>query len=502
MAVRSGGQPDPVCSAVSLSIMSEKKQNGGAGDILPAISMFFVVMVFFSAVMTPFLAATNQPDRNLRYINVLIVDLDGGIVGSSLISWAEDIKTISGKEYYYSFDIITFEQHQSLLLTPEEINEKVLYGDAWAAIYATSGATDRLDATLAQGCISATYDPKSALVLVWDQARSFTVEAGLFGSLTRYLPVVSTEFSAHLLATLPSNNLSTCIGNGGAAVLSNPVDFETDNLSPTSIAPVGLQLTTLGNILVAVFSSLFIVNAVLVISKPAYDHLENHLHQTLYRALLFVVYGSGMAGVLATIVVALAAVSVGAGDSGDGQLYSGVVWVQIFATGWLHSIIWSFGVSCSYIGWDPRAVPFTFIFFVFSSVLGGWNVDLADKGFKSFYQVFPFSCVSNILKNVLYGTLPYTVVWSASILIGYAVFFVGLFFYLSWRNPPKSAIDVNTETSCGDINTDAACEDADCDCKDIQTLTAPCEDHDADTASPVDDGNGDEDAITTGFVMV
>jgi hypothetical protein len=75
---------------------------------------------------------------------------------------------------------------------------------------------------------------------------------------------MNLEISSQLLINQSPSTIASCISSGllGATFLTNPVGFTPINLSPMEKAPVGNGLLTIGNILVAVFSSLFFVNAI------------------------------------------------------------------------------------------------------------------------------------------------------------------------------------------------------------------------------------------------
>lgn len=48
----------------------------------------------------------------------------------------------------------------------------------------------------------------------------------------------------------------------------------------------------------------------------------------------------------------------------------------------MHSMIWAFGHAIVAEALVIEAVPFFFAFFLLSSIIGGWNTDLSDIGYK------------------------------------------------------------------------------------------------------------------------
>lgn len=83
------------------------------------------------------------------------------------------------------------------------------------------------------------------------------------GLIKGLLPVFSTSYSAKLLNQLDPNTVTDCLAASQGHLLAQPVYYTEDNLTPVSVSPlVNSAALTVGNILVAVFGSLFITNAV------------------------------------------------------------------------------------------------------------------------------------------------------------------------------------------------------------------------------------------------
>jgi hypothetical protein len=210
-----------------------------------------------------------------------------------------------------------------------------------------------------------------------------------------------------------------------ANFLGTPVFYEEINLSSTLVAPVGMNFLTVGNIIMAVFGHLFVTNAIYKGIGPLPE--MSPLGRTAYRAVLMVFYCFGLSIVLATIVVLLAA-------SGSGEhLYSRISWAQIWATHWVHCMIWAFGGGCIAEALMPEVVALPFVWFLLSNVIGGWCSTLADQAYLNFYQIFPFNWVIILLRNVLYGSFPNMVRMASGVLIGEWLFFVFMFFFLANR---------------------------------------------------------------------
>ncbi len=78
---------------------------------------------------------------------------------------------------------------------------------------------------------------------------------------------------------------------------------------------------------------------------------------------------------------------VGLSKAGSGDhIYTGSEWAQIVALQWLHVMIWSFFHGWVFIQLGPGLVPFSFCILLLYSIVGGWNTDLADQGYKVSYS--------------------------------------------------------------------------------------------------------------------
>ena len=284
-----------------------------------------------------------------------------------------------------------------------------------------------MQAAVANGCNNAfEYNPYNAYGFIYDEGRSASTVLRLSGYIEASLPLITSMISSQILSNLTNSQYRQCITNNQVDLLTLPVSYNVFNLTPVARAPVGTALTTIGNILVAVLSSLFFVNGILT-GHAHYVADMSLIKKTLYYAACFTLYGFGLACCLATIIVGLT-------NTKTYYLYSGAKWAQIMSLYWLNSLIWQFGHASIYIGLGQPFLPFFFGYLLVSSVIGGWSVDLADPGYKNFYQIFPFYWVNNIVKHILYDSLPHLVGQSVGILIGELIFFISLFFFISLKS--------------------------------------------------------------------
>lgn len=94
-------------------------------------------------------------------------------------------------------------------------------------------------------------------------------------------------------------------------------------------------------------------------------------------------------------------------------------------------VIWSFGHAWELETLGPGLMPFFFGLFLTYSITSGWNTDLADPGYKHFFQIFPFHWAIYLQRYVFFGSQGFRRGIASGILIAYAAFFSGGFFYAS-----------------------------------------------------------------------
>jgi uncharacterized membrane protein (GlpM family) len=76
-------------------------------------------------------------------------------------------------------------------------------------------------------------------------------------------------------------------------------------------------------------------------------------------------------------------------------------------------MIWSFGMGCVTEGLSPGLVPFFFVFFLMYNIIGGWNIDVADQGFKVRRVTFSLSSLICFLLYLCFA-FPFFAVVSVS----------------------------------------------------------------------------------------
>jgi len=384
---------------------------------------------WFSLTLAPFIAVGNSGE--VHDVVILVANFDGEDVGSNLSNFL--LKLSGSKKYFLTF-LETEAKNQ------DELASKVLGLEAWGAIFSTKGASQRLVTAFSNGCMKASrYKPQMAISWVFDQGRSPGTAKTISNIITStILPQFISSFSGEILQSNLFNssyNLESCLIGKQASFVTKPVDYLTTNL--TFVEPCTLNAITVGNIAIAVFASLFVVN--LTLKHTVTDVGLASVSLFFTRAAFISLCTFGLGGSFSTIVICVA------NQNDDGIVYGGNVWIKVVLIQWLHGMIWAYAHSSIAVGISPNIVPFIFVFLLFSNIIGGWNIDFANGGYTTIYQIFPFHWSMNLMKWVLFGSLGSVCVLSAAVLAGVCICMFFVFGFVSLRT--KKIQTTQTSTS-------------------------------------------------------
>ncbi|KAI4126788.1 MAG: hypothetical protein LQ338_003573 [Usnochroma carphineum] len=127
-----------------------------------AVAAVSVLLLFLLNIAYLYGTVYHQSNRGAAF-HILLVDYDGGVVGRSLLSAYQQLKSPT-------FPTL-FTQSPSQFPSPDGIVHAVRNRQYWGAIFASPGASQRLSAALQGGSAATTYTPREALTYVWDESR-------------------------------------------------------------------------------------------------------------------------------------------------------------------------------------------------------------------------------------------------------------------------------------------------------------------------------------------
>jgi hypothetical protein len=401
--------PPPVMNHVGKFVSRTQKP-------LWPVYIFFYLSLFYVLCVGPYLAAISNPADNVKYLHIVVENMDEGFVGEYFLSYLANVSATETS-------IPSF--HYRTGQTEHQLRNAVRDGEAWASVFVTANATAKLLDATRDGCAhAATYTAQDAIKFYWDEGRNNVVANPYIGGfLVDVLNDLSSAFAKTFVKRINASTVVTCLANDQEAVILQPIGYTAVNLSPVSVAPVVVNGgITIGNIYVAVFGASFIVNGAMGATAALAEDLSP-VYRVGLRSATMLALGLGLSVCYATMIVAFNY------EGSSEYLYSSDKWGQIFAVSWVHYTIWSFGHAWELETFGQALFPFFFGFLLLSSIIGGWNTDLADQGYKQFYQIFPFHWVIFLMRNIYYGTQEYRRGISAAILVSYAVVMMSGYIY-------------------------------------------------------------------------
>ena len=205
----------------------------------------------------PLFDSAADPDANVKALRVIVCTADTGFVGGFFTNFWQTYGTGSWVANNGALPITPPGIALQAACDPADLTEQVRSNNAWAALYVRAGASADLYAALAAGP-STTYDPSTAVVLVWDEARNNQVAtariAGPLKGLTGAFSLgVASMIAEQMLYTPLGASVTTAWGATPASrmalaeLLAAPVWYSELSLYPFT-APVMNQALTVGQV--------------------------------------------------------------------------------------------------------------------------------------------------------------------------------------------------------------------------------------------------------------
>ncbi|KAG7529435.1 hypothetical protein FFLO_05663 [Filobasidium floriforme] len=186
-------------------------------------------------------------------LEVLVVDFDGGLIGSALTT---SIQSIAARPGVPTFTFLSARE-----TSLEQVRDKVWHGDVWAAVWANAGQTEAFNSYLTTNASSTSgatpsYDPSAAYTYTGLQTRYFTVWSSYV------LPVLleATGTAGGIVNTALQSVYRDRSGFDGArrSVLANPTGATFENVSPMPFT-VRVLLNTVGVVIIILFQFFFLM---------------------------------------------------------------------------------------------------------------------------------------------------------------------------------------------------------------------------------------------------
>lgn len=193
------------------------------GFVLPAIMVGIVLNLLFLANMSYLYGSLFKSNHRVHNLKVLAVDFDGGEIGQALSVAYASLKS-------HEFPTLEFRSADDYA-SPELLEEAVCKEDYWGAIYAHSGASDRLEAAI-NGKNTTAYDPLSTISFAYLASYYPIISASLIqGNMQTLISVASRVYYNLATDQLASVNLSNPTS---ASAFLNPIQASSTVEMPTN----------------------------------------------------------------------------------------------------------------------------------------------------------------------------------------------------------------------------------------------------------------------------
>ena len=187
-----------------------------------ALAALAVLLLLLLNLVYLYGSVYRQEERSAAF-HILLVDYDGGVVGRSLSSAYQHLKSPS----FPTLVTLPPSQYPSF----DTIIQAVRNRQYWAAIFTTQGASQRLSAALQGGSAATTYISTDALTYVWNEVRYPAAVDSVIGSSLALL-VDATRIAYNSINGTQA--LATLAQNDPAAVhvYLDPIDASSINVNP------------------------------------------------------------------------------------------------------------------------------------------------------------------------------------------------------------------------------------------------------------------------------
>ncbi|RDW91728.1 hypothetical protein BP5796_02893 [Coleophoma crateriformis] len=239
-----------------------------------------LLQILFLGLFCYIFGALFQQSIHTHNFQLVYVDYDGGIIGSSL--WAAYQK-MKGDTFPSIMQATTVDYP-----SPQDLRKAVCSTRFWSAIYTSPGASLRLELALAGGAAATNYNRSDVITYIWNEARYSPIQdTAISGSLKTLASAARLEYTATngtgAMKVLSSTNPSAI------SVFANPWELVDTDIQ-TTIQGSRLIYNTLVVILILIqeFFYLGTING-LYIQCKIYQRLYPH-RIIIYRNMISLAY--------------------------------------------------------------------------------------------------------------------------------------------------------------------------------------------------------------------
>jgi Protein of unknown function (DUF3533) len=344
-----------------------------------AATNFLYLQILFLALFAYIFGSLFQQAPHTHNLNVLYVDYDNGIIGTTIRSAYNQLQGDS-------FPTLV-ERSPSEFATADDLIREVCDTQYWAALYTSRGASDRLQQAALTGD-SAAYDKTDVLTYVWNEAR--------------YSAVIDSSVSANLQTLSSEARVVYAAGNWTGAIENATTATFSIFADPWQLTSINIQPTTQGSrliyntlviilILIQEFFYLGTINSLYEAFK-IYSHLNPH-RIIIFRNLVSIAY---------TFIGSLCTVGAIWAFRSDWQV-NGNQFVLSWAILWLFAHVNFLTLDVFTVWLPPPFVPMALITWIVLNITSILLPFELSPGFYSWAYAMPAHEVYQVLVDIWSG---------------------------------------------------------------------------------------------------
>lgn len=398
----------------------------GPPAALPFI-LAVIIPLLYGVFAAPLFQSGANPDANVNRLQVVVASFDDGPIGESFLSFFNNFspsKSWVTNNGASPTTMPSFVFESNTTSTIDSLRQSVKDSKYWAAIILNPSVSKSYAQAMTSSSSAATYNPTTAMTLIWDEARNNVVSVPrIAGPIKGLLGAFGGASTSKLLAQWVAKGSPTSgfsLPTDAAALnkmLSSPIQFSEESLYPMTVPSINIAVTV-GQILVCVFG--------IVITNMIWGPLKFHpftasvppgMGKGIRRYILILAYSCMVGVAFSTILIGIAQTnntgllsqsfaspSITAGANSAIKSFDGNVWAQTWALMWIQSAIFTLWlmIPSTLVG-DPSPAGLLLApMIIYNSI--AVNVDVSDIGFQFFYWA-PMWHSSELLRNIMFGTL-------------------------------------------------------------------------------------------------
>ncbi|KAG0024944.1 hypothetical protein BGZ82_010297 [Podila clonocystis] len=354
--------------------------------IIKLLKVLAVMTISYFALMALYFAAEFQADDHMKNFEVMVVDLDFGMVGAQYINFANILNNQTSQLHWVV-------QPKDRFKTFDQIKAQVQSGDYWGAVVIMPNTSSTLNKMLSTP--RKDFDPSGAFAFVYDGGRDPLVVkpyivANMYTSFLQFSKLFNPMWIRFSIGLYAQQGVNITNLYDTPQILGTPVAFTEYDLHPTtaSIITSATSVAYIWIFLVAGGSTYLVANMMQPLTK----------HSSVPRTMMSLLFPLSLFLVTLSMAYSILLLSFGVPFKDGAQflsLFGGMLLLQLAVSSMVLFLI--FMIPVVYI-------PTITITFVILNVIAVFNpVELMPKFYRWVYAM-PFLNAVQIARYVLMGS--------------------------------------------------------------------------------------------------